>query len=161
MSELSSELNRLPPPHVGWLGYGGLLPFIGLVILSAADPQRAPAWSDALVGYGAVILSFVGALHWGLAMGLPALAPDLRRHAFMWSVVPALLAWPATVFGGPVACLVLVLGFALHLGQDHRLAGPAALPAWYLPLRWRLTAVASVCLLAEAWQGMGQPGTRG
>jgi hypothetical protein len=38
----------------------------------------------------------------------------------------------------------------VHLSQDHRLAEPARLPAWYLPLRWRLTVVASLCLLAHA-----------
>jgi hypothetical protein len=64
--------------------------------------------------------------------------------------VPALLGWLALVLGGAVGSVVLVLGFAVHLSQDHRLAEPARLPAWYLPLRWRLTVVASLCLLAHA-----------
>jgi hypothetical protein len=77
-----------------------------------------------------------------------------RRRAFVWSVVPALMAWPATVLAGSAASLILVLGFALHLVQDRRLAGPAELPTWYLPLRWRLTVVAILCLLASAWYGV-------
>ena len=149
------ELQRSPPPHVAWLGYGGLLPFVGLVILSGVDSHRSAAWSGALLGYGAVILSFVGALHWGFAMSAPGLDPTQRRRAFVWSVVPALLAWPATLLDGSGAAFLLVLGFALHLAQDHRLAGPAALPPWYLPLRWRLTLVACTCLLASAWHGAG------
>lgn len=147
---LPQDPDRDIPALVAWLGYGGLLPFIGLAVLSAVDAPRAPWWSQALVGYGAVILSFVGAVHWGLAMALPHLDPLLRRRAFAWSVVPALIAWPATVLAGPAASGLLVLGFALHLLQDHRLAGPAQLPAWYLPLRWHLTVVASACLLAHA-----------
>ena len=134
------------PVEVAWLGYGGLLPFLGLAVLAGADPQRAADWSRALVAYGAIILSFVGALHWGIAMSAVGLAPDLRRRAFVWSVVPALLAWPAFVQAGPVSTLLLVAGFTLHLVQDHRLAPPAGLPGWYLPLRWRLTVVACVCL---------------
>ena len=149
-----SDLQRDLPTHVAWLGYGGLLPFVGLSILTVADPHRAPAWSDALVGYGAVILSFVGALHWGFAMSAARLDTTQRRQAFVWSVVPALMAWPATVLAGSAASLILVLGFALHLAQDRRLAGPAELPTWYLPLRWRLTIVAIVCLLANAWYGI-------
>jgi hypothetical protein len=149
-----SDLHRDLPAHVAWLGYGGLLPFAGLLILTVVDPHRAPAWSNALVAYGAVILSFVGALHWGFAMSAPRLDPTRRRRAFVWSVVPALLAWPATVLAGSTASLILVLGFALHLVQDRKLAGPAELPTWYLPLRWRLTAVASLCLLANAWHGV-------
>lgn len=149
-----SDLQRDLPTHVAWLGYGGLLPFAGLSILTVVDPHRAPAWSDALVGYGAVILSFVGALHWGFAMSAARLDTTQRRRAFVWSVVPALMAWPATVLAGSAASLILALGFALHLVQDRRLAGPAELPTWYLPLRWRLTVVAIVCLLANAWYGI-------
>ena len=141
------------PWHVAWLGYGGLAPFIGLAVLLLADAARGAVWSRALIGYGAVILSFVGALHWGVSMSAASLAPRLRRHAFIWSVVPALLAWVATVMPDGMAAAVLTAGFAAHLIQDHRLAGPAALPAWYLPLRRRLTAVAIACLLLCAWQG--------
>ena len=147
--------NQQCPTHVAWLGYGGLLPFIGLAILIVADPLRAQVWSDALVGYGAVILSFVGALHWGIAMIATRLDPVQRRRAFVWSVVPALIAWPATVLAGSAACLILVLGFGCHLAQDYRLAGPAELPAWYLPLRRRLTAVACISLLVSVWSGGG------
>lgn len=149
------DSNRQCPPHVAWLGYGGLLPFIALATLIVADPLRAQVWSDALVGYGAVILSFVGALHWGVAMITTTLNPAQRRRAFVWSVVPALIAWPATVLTGSGACLILVLGFVCHLMQDHRLAGPAGLPAWYLPLRGRLTAVACISLLVNVWSGGG------
>jgi Protein of unknown function (DUF3429) len=106
----NQELARDLPPHVAWLGYGGLLPFIGLAVLIGVDAHHATLWSDALVGYGAVILSFVGALHWGFAMSMPALDPGL--------------------------------------------AGRAGLAAWYLPLRWRLSVVASLCLLANAWHGV-------
>lgn len=140
------------PRHVAWLGYGGLLPFIALAALAGGDPHHRLAWSDALAGYGAVILSFIGALHWGVAMSAPGLDPARRRRAFVWSVVPALLAWPATLLAGSLAPLILLLGFVLHIVQDKMLAEPAGLPVWYLPLRWRLTVVACICLLANAWQ---------
>jgi hypothetical protein len=60
------------------------------------------------------------------------------------------------VLAGSAASLILVLGFVLHLVQDRRLAGPAELPGWYLPLRWRLTVVAGLCLLANAWYGVSR-----
>jgi hypothetical protein len=152
---IMSELNPKLPAHVGLLGYGGLVPFVGLVLLAGADLDRTAVWDRALVGYGAVILSFVGALHWGFAMSAAGIEPAQRRRAFVWSVVPALLAWPATLMATSAAALLLVLGFALHYVEDRRLAGFAALPAWYLPLRWRLTIVASVCLLASVWFQVG------
>ncbi len=146
-----SDAHTALPVEVACLGYGGLVPFVALALLAPFDPAHAAAWSRALAGYGAVILSFVGALHWGIAMSTPDLDPALRRRAFAWSVVPALLAWPAAMQAGPVSLLVLVAGFVLHLMQDRRLAAQTQLPGWYLPLRWRLTTVACVCLGANAW----------
>lgn len=150
----SPALAQALPRHVAWLGYGGLLPFVGLAALAGFDPHHLLVWSDALVGYGAVILSFIGALHWGVAMSAPGLDPARRRRAFVWSVVPALLAWPATVLAGSIAPLILILGFVVHFVMDKMLVGPAGLPAWYLPLRLRLTLVACLCLLLNAWQGL-------
>lgn len=142
--------SRTPPATVAWLGYGGLLPFVGLALAGAADPGRAPLWFNAMLAYGAVILSFVGALHWGIAM----VAAQAASHAvlFVWSVVPSLLGWSALLgaqagFPG-AAAMVLVAGFLAHFGMDMRLAKSGVLlPAWYVPLRLQLTAVASACLL--------------
>lgn len=136
---------------MSWLGYGGLVPFAALTVAIGADPVHAVRYSQALAGYGAVILSFVGALHWGVAMSTTPLEPTRRRRAFVWSVVPALIAWLALLLPDPARSLVLAVGFVLHLVQDLRFAGPAQLPPWYLPLRTRLTAVATLCLLVNAW----------
>lgn len=141
--------NHVPAPlprAVAWLGYGGLLPFIGLaaaVLLELeADLARA-----ALVAYGAVILSFVGALHWGFAMLLPGLTEAERTRLFAWSTVPALLAWPALLASPPLGAMVLVAGFVAHYLQDRRLVRQHALPAWYLPLRLQLSSVACLSLV--------------
>ncbi len=134
------------PPSVAWLGYGGLLPFVGLALLVALEPEQAALWRMALVGYGAVILSFVGALHWAFAMVLPSLSAAQRDWRYVWSTVPALWAWPSTLLSMGWACAWLIVGFAVHYWQDRRLAGTASLPSWYLPLRWRLTSVACVSL---------------
>jgi hypothetical protein len=45
---------------------------------------------------------------------------------------------------------LLIAGFAAHLLQDHWLAARTRLPGWYLPLRWRLTVTACVCLALGA-----------
>ena len=136
------------PRTVAWLGYGGLLPFLALTPASLLDHHHGAVWSDALYAYGAIILSFIGALHWGLAMSLPELTERQRSACFAWSVVPALIAWPAVLFSPPLAAPLLVFGFIAHYLQDRRLASQATLPGWYLPLRLRLTSVAVVCLIA-------------
>lgn len=141
------------PVTVAWLGYGGLLPFVALMPASLLDHHHAALWSDALYAYGAIILSFIGALHWGLAMSLSELSERQRSSHFAWSVVPALIAWPAVFFSPPLAAPLLVMGFIAHYLQDLRLARRATLPGWYLPLRLRLTSVAVVCLVAGLFAG--------
>ena len=149
------------PRTVAWLGYGGLLPFVALAIASVVahlSGQNPGVWRVALLAYGAVILSFVGALRWGFAMTLRGLTPAQRTACFVWSVVPALVAWVACVallvpVAAParsstdVAAALLVAGFCVHYARDRSLAAHADLPAWYLPMRLRLTWVACLCLI--------------
>jgi uncharacterized membrane protein len=139
-----------PPKYVALLGYGGLLPFVGLLLLILFSAQYRPFLTQALVAYSAVILSFVGALHWGFAMTLQDLHADQCRERFIWSVIPALIAWPALLLPAPLGLLLMILGFVAHYWQDRRMVKAATLPAWYLPMRLRLTLVASLCLLLSA-----------
>lgn len=145
---MANENSLALPRAVAWLGYGGLFPFVVLAPASLLDQHHGVAWSDALYAYGAIILSFVGALHWGLAMSLPDLSERQRSAWFAWSVAPALIAWLTLLLSPILAAPLLVVGFIAHYLQDCRLAGQASLPAWYLALRLRLTCVAVVSLLA-------------
>jgi hypothetical protein len=147
---MSSRALVRMPALVAWLGYGGLIPFVSLAI--AGGVLRADEVTPAMLAYGAVILSFVGALHWGFAMSVPDLESGGRSRLFVWSVVPALLAWVCLLVPARAGCLGLIAGFVLHYGWDRRLPFLARLPAWYLPLRLRLTVVACLCLLLnEFW----------
>ena len=157
---MHAPLRATIPPTAAWLGYGGLLPFILLAVGILIDNPRAVLFSAALIAYGAVILSFVGARHWGFAMALGEFTTESgqrrRSESFLWSVVPALLAWPALLVPTAPASALLIAGFIAHYGQDRRLAAFANLPAWYLPLRLRLTVFACLCLaigaLAPVWR---------
>lgn len=136
-------------PHVvAWLGYGGLLPFVALAVAAWVDQNHSSLWRDALINYGAVILSFVGALHWGFAMSQSDMTAHQRTRSFVWSVVPSLLAWMALLMTPKYAVMLLVAVFLIHFWQDRRLVQLVNLPAWYLPLRLRLTFVAVLSLIS-------------
>lgn len=141
------------PKSSAWLGYGGLLPFLVLPVVAWFDPHHPFWWLDALAAYGAVILAFVGALHWAFAMTLPELPPSRRTALYIWSTLPALIAWPSLMLTPVAAYPLLIIGFLLHLVQDRRLINIADVPAWYLPLRIRLTVVACLALSAGFWLG--------
>jgi hypothetical protein len=151
VSAIMHDMHSKLPRSVARLGYGGLLPFLFLAPASLLAGHHAPMLSDALFAYGAIILSFVGALHWGFAMTLSGLSDGQRTARFVWSVIPALLAWPAILLAPPLSGLLLITGFVAHYWQDRRLDAIAGLPAWYLPLRFRLTVVASLCLAAGSF----------
>jgi len=137
------------------LGNLGLVPLFVLALV--AWPWSGPVAVHvelALTAYAAVVLSFLGAVHWGLALANPGLNKTQSWNAFGWGVAPSLLGW--------LAVLMLLLGvpssivFAFLIG-DLLLARLmdgvlirmyATAPAdWYIALRSRLTVAASLCLL--------------
>lgn len=147
---MSALFQHQIPHSARWLGLGGLIPFATLALAALVDPGRSAQWTQALMAYGAIILSFVGALHWAFAMTAGGLSDAERSGRFAWSVMPALIGWTALVAMSiqPLAAVaLLIVGFWMHYLQDRVLARRAELPAWYLPLRFGLTAVASLCIL--------------
>lgn len=125
------------------LGYAGLIPFVGLAaasfFLSAEQLGLALA---ALMSYAAVILSFLTGIHW--AQGLQSGSAG----RLVWSIIPSLLAWLALLMpldlGLPVVVLSLLLVWIAEKGCGW--------PSWYLRLRFQLSFIASLSLLA-AWAG--------
>jgi hypothetical protein len=145
---MPSTPSSQPPIAVAELGYGGLIPFVGLAVLTWMAPIHASLWQHAQLTYAAVILSFVGALHWGFAMLAPDLTARTRTAAYVWSVFPALLAWVALLLPAFIGSLTLIVVFLAHYLQDRSIARALPLPAWYLPMRVRLTVVAALSIAA-------------
>lgn len=136
------------------LGAAGALPFLGLLMAQrwGVEPFGRPPLS-VLALYAAVILAFMGAVHWGLAMAEYGGRRD-TTWSYIMSVIPALLGWFALAFlPMTVALGVIALGFALLLAYDLRALRLGRAPAWYGSLRWPLTLVAVSCLLAAMAMG--------
>jgi len=136
-----------PSAWVAALGYGGLLPFclLALAVFWAGGEGQA-FYGFALLAYGATVASFLGAIHWGLAMRSGA----AQSSAYLWGVAPSLVAWTALLQPTPWGLELLAGLLLLCYGVDRRLYAHYALQAW-LPLRMRLTVVASCSCLAAAW----------
>ena len=140
------------PPSAAWLGGLGALPFIGL---AGAAPflDSAPRLFvvHALVAYGAVILSFLGGIHWGLAIASQSNAdhPELRTRLIL-SVVTSLAAWVALLFPEKTGLLTLAAAIAAMLWVDIRATRAGHAPQWYPKLRIPLTCVVVAALLFGA-----------
>ena len=140
-SELFASLRPVPlVPKI--LGLSGLIPFVSTTAVSVLMPQYAAHALSIESTYGCCILSFMGAIHWTLAM------QQDRASAYVISVLPSLLAFFSTF--GPIETALGVqgLGFAALLGYDA--LRRKSLPPWYLSLRVWLTGVVCTCLAASA-----------
>jgi hypothetical protein len=112
---------------------------------------------QALPGYGAVILSFLGGIHWGMAIAGPVAPPATATAAgrrlgrrLAWSVVPSLVGWAALLVPPVAGLFVLAAAFAVQLGIDLRATKRGAAPAWYPRLRVPLTLVVVASLAVAA-----------
>ncbi len=147
-------LSDVPPP-ARQIGFLGLIPFaaapLGAFLLP--EPERFLA-AQAGLCYGAVILTFLGAAHWGLALagyGAEGSPERAMTHQRAWlSVVPCLVAWIALLMVPTVGLLTLIAAFLATYAVERRGVEAGVVPAWYLSLRLPLTlgAVASLALLA-------------
>jgi len=136
------------------LGNFGLLPFFALAMAAwlPLTPVLARLAELAFIAYAAVILSFLGAVHWGFAFANPQLVKPQSRRALGWGVMPSLLGWLALLLamtGLPIwlVCVVLLIDFALCRAMDGVLLRMYInAPAWYLPLRTRLTVLVMIAI---------------
>lgn len=129
------------------LGYAGLVPFI---VFSVATWVSLPGVTDPhtiLISYAAMILAFMGAIHWGVAMTKESAIANAELGL---SVLPALLAWLTLLISLLLAYGLLMLGFAVLYWADSYTNRRGILPEWYLPMRTVLTAVVLLCLFAAA-----------
>ena len=142
------------PQAAGWLGALGAVPFVALAAAVALldGPPRGLA-VQALAGYGAVILSFLGGIHWGLAIASAAGATGPGLTARLgWSVVPSLAGWAALLVPPTIGLFGLAAAFSAMLGFDLMASRAGEAPAWYPRLRIPLTlaVVGSLLLAASA-----------
>ena len=141
--ELSAQndLNTKLPYFLGW---AGLIPF-GLAAIGTQSGIDILILNGLLVGttYGAVILSFLGAVHWGLAM-----QDDRSPYWYVWSVTPALLGFVSLlIFDIEMRIIALIPLFGLAWSVDRWAANYSLIPNWYMRLRNTLTTGALISLV--------------
>lgn len=91
-----------PPKLAVLLGYAGLVPFVGGALGIWVIPLGwRPFVLDALLDFAAVILAFMGAIHWGLAMRAEETDEKAKLQLGL-SVIPPLLGWAALAGGLPI-----------------------------------------------------------
>ena len=127
------------------LAYAGLLPFVfGALLAWLVHPEVLPFVLSSLAGYAALIVSFLGGVHWGLGL----LRHTAGSARFVWAVIPMLLAWLGLLMPSDAGLLLQGVLLIVCYLVDRRTYAELGLQAW-LPVRLRLTAVAALsCFMA-------------
>ena len=141
-----------PGAQAGWLfGLAGLVPFFLAAAALWAGYGRLGRWAfvalQALLFYGATIVSFLGGVRWGFELARPG-GPEARM--LFASVLAQIGAWALVFLPMPGPALSVRLGGLLLLLMVQGAADAASrdLPEWYRTLRVPLTVGAGAALAA-------------
>ncbi|EAW10591.1 DUF3429 domain-containing protein [Aspergillus clavatus NRRL 1] len=156
------------PKEALYLGMAGVIPYLATsleTVYLSYEINRAAASGDGLifsgqsaelmlhmlepiqVGYGAVILSFLGAVHWGLEWAGYGGKQGYRRYAA--GVIAPAVAWPTLLLPVEYALITQFLAFTFLYYNDARAAAQGRAPHWYGMYRFVLTFIVGASIVAS------------
>ncbi|PRB82245.1 DUF3429 domain-containing protein [Pseudomonas sp. MYb185] len=139
-----------PPGLAVGLAFAGLVPFVTGALGLWVTPEAWREWvMEELLAFAAVILAFMGAIHWGLAMRADE-ASDRAPMQLGLSVIPPLLGWFALSLPINFAIPVFFFAYATLYFADIWAVKHGLAPAWYTSLRRPISLVIIASMLV-AW----------
>ncbi|CBQ70007.1 conserved hypothetical protein [Sporisorium reilianum SRZ2] len=176
---ITSEMAQaVPQPALLW-GSAGVIPYVstagasiwlarkehlvGLGLDKSMDSETASALllhaQNIQVGFGAVLLSFLGAIHWGFEFSKYGGRIGNARYAI--GVLPLILGWPTTLLAPQMALIAQWASFVAVWFIDLRATSAGWVPKWYSTYRFWLTlAVGSSIIATLAGTNYYAPGSR-
>jgi len=126
------------------LGYLGLIPFVAGAVTALLSEELLSLAFQAFILYSLAILSFMGGVHWGLAL----IIGTRQSTRLLISVVPVIVAWICLI-ALPAPLTVAVLGgcFIAQWFIDRPILAELPIPSWYLEMRPRLAYAVAGCHL--------------
>jgi hypothetical protein len=130
------------------LGFAGVLPFAAWAIVAWTG---APGWlEELLVGYGVLILAFMGGTLWASALQ----RPDEPGAALAASNIVVLAALPAFLLPQASAALLLAVLFGLHWLAEYVWVRQTQ-PGWYRAMRAAISAAVVALLILVVFIELG------
>lgn len=156
---------QVPRPALLW-GIAGIVPYVGtsgasiylarqcnLVasgLDSAMDVETASALllhaQNVQIAYGAIILSFLGAIHWGFEWA--KLGGRVGNLRYFMGVAPLAMAWPTLVLGPQMALISQFAAYTTTWFIDLKSTTQGWAPNWYSTYRFWLTFAVGTSILA-------------
>ncbi|KAF9741283.1 hypothetical protein PMIN03_003438 [Paraphaeosphaeria minitans] len=155
------------PRQAYYIGLAGVLPYLGTsisTVVCAYEINHAVAGYGYLlsantatallhileplqVGYGAVILSFLGAIHWGLEFAGYGGHHGYSRYAI--GVVAPAVAWPTVLMPVEYALITQFCAFTMLYYVDTRATYRGWTPPWYAIYRFVLTFIVGTSIVVS------------
>ncbi|UNI15943.1 hypothetical protein JDV02_002427 [Purpureocillium takamizusanense] len=110
-------------------------------LLSAIEPLQ--------LGYGAVIISFLGAIHWGLEYAEKEPLRERTRFRYGMGVVASVVAWPTLFLPFEAALTTQFMAFVALYFADSRASSRGWAPPWYGMYRFLLTVMVGLAILVS------------
>jgi hypothetical protein len=143
------------------LTIASMVPFVVLGMVILFDPLASKTAIELLISYGAVGLSFAGAVHWGFALrdvahpvqgGVMPSTGKAERQLLTFGVVPGVIGWVALIamihFAAPAFAMFLLLaGYFMAIVTETIGRGQGVVAGNYLALRWAASIVVLLVLL--------------
>ncbi|EJD53104.1 hypothetical protein AURDEDRAFT_54788 [Auricularia subglabra TFB-10046 SS5] len=159
----SAMASQVPKPVMAF-GLAGALPYLGTSLTTlylarqagtaavgglAGDPAAMlgvlNSCLNVQVTYGAALLSFLGALHWGMEFSGYGGYQGTKRLAL--GAAPVLVAWPTLMLEPTSALIAQWLAFTAMWGADHRVTSWGWTPKWYSQYRFYLSILIGTCMI--------------
>ncbi|KAI0376423.1 hypothetical protein F5Y04DRAFT_266537 [Hypomontagnella monticulosa] len=99
------------------------------------------------LGYGAIIISFLGAVHWGMEYTEKVPNPERTRFRYGLGVLASVIAWPTLFMPMDFALTSQFAAFVMLYFADSRATVRAWAPSWYGTYRFVLTAVVGAAIV--------------
>ncbi|KAG8796766.1 hypothetical protein FRC12_000016 [Ceratobasidium sp. 428] len=162
---ITKEIAETVPDPALKMGLAGGIPYIGTSLATLYySRQLAQAASGAAPGldvnstmeilhqlqhvqvtYGAVLLGFLGAIHWGMEFAKYGGEQGYQRLAL--GVAPVLYAWPTLYLSPEVALAAQWAGFTAFWYGDSKATSWGWTPKWYSQYRFYLSILVGTCII--------------
>ncbi|KAF2642660.1 hypothetical protein P280DRAFT_271111 [Massarina eburnea CBS 473.64] len=153
------------PRQAHYIGLAGVLPYLatslstvgcayeinhsvagyGYIISAETASKLLQILEPLQIGYGAVILSFLGAIHWGLEFAGYGGNHGYRRYAI--GVAAPAIAWPTVLMPVEYALITQFTAFTLLYYVDTRATYRGWTPPWYAIYRFVLTFIVGASIV--------------
>ncbi len=101
--------------------------------------------------YGSIILTFLGAVYWGIILNdsKDLITEKVKAFIICWSIIPSLWSGLILIFNHNITIIILALCFVIVQFVDEFIIKYLKFPIWYLFLRRSLTiSVTSILIFS-------------